>query len=152
MPKAVSERLDSLPQLGRADLHELWTQLFKAASPSRLRKDLLVPILAYRIQEQDFRSLGSDSRRRLRQLAREFEADPNVEVTSVPNIKPGTRLMRQWRGRVHVVNVEGKGYEYKGSRYQSLSEVARLITGTRWSGPLFFGVKRKDAKRTRETE
>ena len=60
---------------------------------------------------------------------------------------PGTRLVRQWGDRVHLVNVETNGYEYHGARYQSLSEIARLITGTRWSGPLFFGIKRESAKR-----
>ena len=102
--------------------------------------------------KQAFGSLGCDSRRRLRQLARQFEADPNSEITSVSSIKLGTRLVRQWRGQIHVVNVERKGYEYKGSRYQSLSEIARLITGTRWSGPLFFGVKGRQANRSREAE
>ena len=56
---------------------------------------------------------------------------------------PGTRLVRQWRNQVHLVSVEAGGYEYQGVRYKSLSEVARLITGTRWSGPLFFGLKDK---------
>ena len=54
---------------------------------------------------------------------------------TVPAMKPGTRLVRQWRNEVHLVNVEANGYEYRGIRYQSLSEIARLITGTRWSGP-----------------
>jgi len=68
-------------------------------------------------------------------------AASNARISSVPGIKPGTRLVRQWRGQVHVVNVEEKDFEYKGALYQSLSEIARLITGTRWSGPLFFGLK-----------
>jgi hypothetical protein len=58
----------------------------------------------------------------------------------------GTRLIRQWQDRTHLVTVEQNGYEYLGSRYQSLSEIARLITGTRWSGPLFFGLKTNRAK------
>jgi Protein of unknown function (DUF2924) len=53
----------------------------------------------------------------------------------------GTRLVREWRDEVHLVNVQPNGYEYKGGRYKSLSQIARLITGTRWSGPLFFGIK-----------
>jgi hypothetical protein len=141
--------LDSLPQLGKADLYELWTRLFKGALPRPLRKDLLIKMLAYRTQEQAFGSLSTGSRHRLRQ-SREFEADPDSEITSVPRIKPGTRVVRQWRSQIHVVNVEARGYEYNGSLYQSLSEIARLITGTRWSGPLFFGVKSKKANRTRE--
>ena len=103
----------------------------------------MIPILAYRIQEEAFGSLSAESRRRLRHLARLFAADPNARIPSVPGIKPGTRLVRQWRGKVHVVSVEEKGYEYKGTPYQSLSEIACLITGARWSGPLFFGLKGK---------
>jgi len=108
----------------------------------------MIPILAYRIQEQAFGSLSADSRRRLRHLARLFEADSNAKIPSVPSIKPGTRLVRQWRGQVHVVNVEEKGYEYKATTHQSLSEIACLITGTRWSGPLFFGLKGKRAAKS----
>ena len=104
----------------------------------------MIPILAYRMQEQAFGSLSADSRRRLRHLARVFAADPNARIPSVPGIKPGTRLVRQWQGQVHVVTVEEKGYEYEGTPYQSLSQIAGLITGTRWSGPLFFGLKGKE--------
>ena len=64
-----------------------------------------------------------------------------ARVSQRPAIKPGTRLIRQWKDQVHIVNVEEGNYEYRGARYESLSEIARLITGTRWSGPLFFGLK-----------
>jgi hypothetical protein len=70
-----------------------------------------------------------------------FEANSNPTVSSIPSIRPGTRLVRQWGDQVHLVNVEANGYEYQGARYQSLSEIARVITGTHWSGPLFFGTK-----------
>ncbi len=100
----------------------------------------MIPILAYRMQEQAFGSLGPRTRERLRQLGRGFD-EGNDPATPALRIRPGTRLVRQWGDRVHLVNVEANGYEYQGIRYQSLSEIARLITGTRWSGPLFFGVK-----------
>ena len=57
-------------------------------------------------------------------------------------LKPGTRLVREWRGEIHQVTVLDDGLEYRGSHYDSLSEIARSITGTRWSGPLFFGLRR----------
>ena len=101
----------------------------------------MVPILAYRLQEQAFGSLNAAGRGRLRQLARAFETNTNSSISSIPSIRAGTRLVRQWGDQVHLVNVEASGYEYQGVRYQSLSEIARLITGTRWSGPLFFGIK-----------
>jgi hypothetical protein len=152
MPNPVTERLGLLPQLDKADLYELWKQLFKGYSSPPLARDLLIRTLAYRTQEQAFGSLSAGSRHRLRRLACEFGAHPNSKITSELSIKPGTRLVRQWRGQIHVVNVEARGYEYNGSRYQSLSEIARLITGTRWSGPLFFGVKSKKTNRTRECQ
>ena len=61
-------------------------------------------------------------------------------MTSKQTLKPGTRLIREWREEVHLVNVGANAYEYKGGRYKSLSQIARLITGTRWSGPAFFGI------------
>ena len=150
MPDPISQQLDSLSRLSKSGLRDLWKQLFRTAAPPHLRKDVIIPILGYRLQERAFGSLSADSRRRLRHLARAFEADPNVGIPSVPRIKPGTRLIRQWRDQVHVVTVEETGYEYKGGRYQSLSQIARLITGTRWSGPLFFGLKPKQAQKSRE--
>jgi hypothetical protein len=141
MPDPIAQRLTALPNLSKTALRELWKQLFNVSPPSQLRRHLMIPILAYRLQEQAFESLSAASRGRLRQLARAFEANSSGSISAIPSIKPGTRLVRQWRDQVHLVNVETSGYEYQGARYQSLSEIARLITGTRWSGPLFFGIK-----------
>jgi|ERR1035438_6124708 hypothetical protein len=133
--------LDSLPTMSKDALSALWQQLFQSPPPHQLRRQLMVRILAYRIQEQEFRGLNPSARQRLRQMARALERDPAAEICAAPAFKPGTRLIRQWQDRTHIVTVEENGYEYQGSRYQSLSEVARLVTGTRWSGPLFFGLK-----------
>lgn len=141
MPDPISERLASLARLNKTELHDLWRQLLQEVPPPQMRRDLMIPILGYLIQEQAFGSLSANSCLRLRQLAQAFETNPNARIPSVSGIKPGTRIVRQWKEQVHVVNVEEKGYEYKGTRYESLSEIARLITGTRWSGPLFFGLK-----------
>ena len=146
MPDPIANRLAALPALNKVALCDLWKQLFNVPPPPQLRRDLMIPTLAYRIQEQAFGSLTASSRARLRQLSRAFESDSNAAIPSVPSIKPGTRLVRQWRDQVHLVNVEPRGYEYRGVRYQSLSEIARLITGTRWSGPLFFGIKNQQTK------
>ena len=142
----TAERLAELPKLSRLALCKLWKQVFDVSPSLQLRRDLMIPILSHRIQEQAFGSLTASSRTRLRQLGRAFETDANSAIVAVPGIKPGTRLVRQWRGQVHLVSVEAKGYEYQGASYQSLSEIARLITGARWSGPLFFGLKGKDSK------
>jgi Protein of unknown function (DUF2924) len=134
-------------------LCELWTTLFDAAPPPQLRKRLMISILAYRSQEQAFASLNAANRSRLRQLARAFETNSNSTVSSMPIVKPGTHLVRQWGDQVHLVNVGASGYEYQGTRYRSLSEIARLITGTRWSGPLFFGIKSEQSNgKTKEAQ
>jgi Protein of unknown function (DUF2924) len=141
MPDSLSTQLASLLSMPRDDLSALWHELFQSARPHQLRRQLMARILAYRIQERQFRELSPSARQRLRQMGRALEKDPAAEIFAVPAFKPGTRLLRQWGDRTHIVNVRKKGYEYQGSRYQSLSEIARLITGTRWSGPLFFGLK-----------
>jgi hypothetical protein len=145
MPDSVQERLSSLPRLSRDALCQLWKETFAGLPARQLRRELMVPILAYRLQEQCFGSLTARCRSLLTQHARALETNSNSTSDPQPNLKPGTRLIRQWNNQVHLVNVESAGYEYQGSRYQSLSQIARLITGTRWSGPLFFGIKGKQS-------
>jgi Protein of unknown function (DUF2924) len=152
MPVSSMQRLASLPHLSKPALCELWRQLFEREPPLGIRKDLILPIVAHRLQEQALGGLSEPGCRRLRQLARAFEADPNASFSTQPPVKPGTRLVRQWKEQVHVVEVETEGYAYKGTRYKNLSEIARLITGTRWSGPLFFGLKHKQSNQSREAQ
>jgi len=147
---AVTPGLSSLPALNKAALRDLWRHLFNRSAPPDIQKDLMLRIVAYRLQEQEFGGFNDARRRQLRDLAHEFEANPKATVSTRPPIKPGTRLLRQWKEQVHVVNVESKSYEYKGTQYQNLSQIARLITGTRWSGPLFFGVKVKQPNKAQE--
>ena len=149
----IAKRLADLPTLSRVALRDLWKQLFDAPPPPKLRRDLMIPILAYRLQEQAFGSLTAGARGRLRHLSRAFERSSESSIPSAPHTRPGTRLVRQWRDQVHLVNVEANGYEYQGARYRSLSEIARLITGTRWSGPLFFGIKNEQTgSKSKETQ
>jgi Protein of unknown function (DUF2924) len=149
---SVTQHLSSLPSLNKAALSDMWQRLFKRKPPPEIQKDLMLQIVAYRLQEQQLGGLSDGSRRRLRHLAQEFEAHPKAAVSARPPIKPGTRLVRQWKEQVHVVNVEPKGYAYKGAHYPNLSEIARLITGTRWSGPLFFGLKSKPSNQSPEVQ
>jgi hypothetical protein len=143
VPDSITHQVASLQHLSRLALGSLWRELFKKEPPRQMRNDLMLRIVAYRLQEQQFGGLSDASCRRLRQFASALEANPNAALSPKPAIRPGTRLLRQWKEQVHVVEVEAEGYEYKGARYESLSEIARLITGTRWSGPLFFGLKGK---------
>ncbi|MCU1252215.1 MAG: hypothetical protein JWQ49_5244 [Edaphobacter sp.] len=153
MSIAMEEEISNLPALSKAELLSRWRERLKQAPPSHLNKPILVPLLAYRLQEQVFGGLKPPYRRRLRELAESFERNPGrvaKTVSSSTRIKPGTRLIRQWDGQTHQVTVAEEGFEYKGERYKSLSEIARLITGTRWSGPLFFGLKQSEKTRVRQ--
>jgi hypothetical protein len=143
---SIADRLAGLLISSKAGLCKLWAELFKVDPPPGIRKELMVRVLAYRLQEQEFGGLSEGSLGRLRVLAKTIDINCNASSRG-PTIKPGTRLIRQWKDQVHVVHVEEGNYEYKGSRYQSLSEIARLITGTRWSGPLFFGLKSAPTER-----
>lgn len=143
MPNSVEKQLEILLDLPRADLAEMWLQLFNSPPDPKIRKPAMIRFLAYRIQEQAYGSLSATSERRLRQLEGLAAGSSNLKTSSVRKIQPGTRLVREWQNHVHLVSVETKGYEYRGVRYRSLSEIARLITGTRWSGPLFFGLRDK---------
>jgi hypothetical protein len=137
----VSDLLKTLPGMGKTALCQKWQELFNKTAPKHLRREFMVRILAYKIQENAFGGLSATTRRRLRQIAISLEnGNHKLKVDQRP-IKPGTRLIREWRGKTHTVSVAETGFEFQGSRYRSLSEIARLITGTRWSGPLFFGLK-----------
>ena len=140
---AIADRLFCLATLNKAELCELWRKVFNSAPEPKIRKPAMIRFLGYRIQEQAYGSLSAASERRLRQLEGSSAGNLDPKATSAQKVHPGTRLVREWQNQVHLVNVELKGYEYRGARYRSLSEIARLITGTRWSGPLFFGLKDK---------
>jgi hypothetical protein len=146
MPLELENRLTLLPKMSKAQLLALWKQLLRLPPPCQCRRGLLIKFLAHRMQEQAYGGLSPAARKRLSELARKFETNPKAKLSSTSRIKPGTRLIRDWRGQSHRVTVLENGYEYAGKRYSSLSQIARLITGTRWSGPLFFGLRGKQAK------
>lgn len=143
MSESLSRLLTEVHTAKKPELCRLWQEKFHQSAPSNLRRNTLAAVLAHRIQEQAFGSLSQDTIARLRRLARTIDTDPHALSASNPVIKPGTRLVRRWKGRNHLVTVEPNGFEYRGDRYDSLSHIARLITGTRWSGPLFFGLRHK---------
>ena len=135
---SLREQLEALEQAGAVELRAEWRRLFGAAPP-RLSRDLLVRALAYRVQE---RASGGLSRASLRQL--NIDADENgaaiARASPTPALKPGAKLVREWHGRSHVVSVTNAGFDYAGSTYRSLTEIAKLVTGAHWSGPRFFGL------------
>lgn len=150
----ISELLKALPKMSRDVLCQHWQERFHKPAPDGVRKELLVRMLAYRIQEQAYGGLSAQSRRRLDQMAAAMSSgDPKAAISNMVSAKPGTQLIRSWRGKTHTVTVQDSGYQYDGRKYRSLSEIARHITGTQWSGPLFFGLKsRRTAKGTKNAK
>jgi hypothetical protein len=141
MSTILAERIAQLPTLNKAQLLPIWRENFSIPPPPKLRKELMVPILAYRMQEREHGGLSHATRRRLKEIAISTRLKPRGRTTAV-DIQEGTTLVRTWKGELHEVRVFSDRYEYRGQRFGSLSEIARAITGTRWSGPAFFGTKR----------
>jgi len=143
MPNDTAKALDSLPKLSAAELRSLWAEAFGRPLAFRVQKDLLIKCLAYRLQEQGHGGLRPVTVKRLQKLVREFaHSDQTPVCIEAPRFKPGTRLIREWQGKTFEVTVMDQGFAYRGDRYESLSEIARTITGARWSGPRFFGLKK----------
>jgi hypothetical protein len=125
-----------------------WRELFGKEPPPYNRR-FLESRLAYRIQELAYGGLKRDTMERLRALAREHAKAPKDARRTAGTDRPlaGTRLVREWKGVEHHVTVLADGFEYLGHPYGSLSVVAREITGTRWNGWIFFGLKnQRDAR------
>ena len=109
--------------------------------PQRLSRDLLVRTIAWRLQEQRVGGASAKLMRELDRLADQLHRSGTLDIEREATIKPGTRLVREWHGETHRVTALDDGYLYGGRHFISLSEIARAITGTRWSGPRFFGLK-----------
>jgi len=139
----ISGELSKLQGLSRQQLLKLWQELYGRAAPLGMRRETLLAFLAYRIQENALGGMKPAMRAQLSRVAQTFDRKPSGQARAGPLLKAGTRLIRKWRGNGHEVFVTDGGYEYQGTSYQSLSEIARKITGTRWSGPTFFGLKKR---------
>jgi hypothetical protein len=147
----LADRLARLKTLDLSAMRQEWRRLYRA-EPARLSRDLMMRALAYRIQEIAFGGLSKAMLRRLASLAAEFESDGQIAPPAQPRVKPGARLVREWRGRTHAVVVTQDGFEFEGTLHRSLTSVAREITGAAWSGPRFFGLARApEASRGPET-
>jgi hypothetical protein len=132
--------LAALEALSRAELRKRWEELYGTPCPVQISRQLLLRALAYRMQEQALGGLDRATRRRLDRAAEDL-ASGRPLARAAPKIKPGTRLLREWQGVVHEVILLDRGVQYRDQSWPSLSAVAREITGTRWSGPRFFGLK-----------
>ncbi len=137
----LENKLTALATMSPAQLRAEWLRLYKSPAPA-MTPDLLRRGVAYRLQEQVHGGLRPTVKRELERLGAQLDRTEPVAVASL-HIKPGTRLVRDWGGASHHVLVEEGGFSYRDQRYRSLSEIASAITGTKWSGPRFFGLTRR---------
>lgn len=137
----VTSQIELLNRLTLAQLRDRWSEVFSAPPPAAARQDYLIRALAHHLQEQIGGGFAPSTQRRLAKLMADGAAKENSTHPARTNLKPGSRLLREWQGTTHEVAVVEGGFAYRAKTYKSLSEIARLITGTRWSGPLFFGLR-----------
>lgn len=134
--EAINEEVRALARLDLEGLRAEWRRRY--GPPPRLRSpDLVRRMLAWRIQVAAFGGLDAETRRQLRR--------PSAARALAPAPTPGTRISREWQGVVHEVEVVAGGFVHDGRQFASLSEVARAITGSRWNGPRFFGLREPKA-------
>src|SRR5215813_5138794 len=138
----VDRQIAELGDRSTDELRIAWRQFHRAEPPHGLSRDLMIRGLANQLQERAAGGSGRALQRRLQLLTGEFEKGARSFRPGIV-LKPGTSLVRQWRGHTHTVLVREDGFEYDGQRYRSLSVIAEKITGAHWSGPRFFGVSRR---------
>lgn len=142
MKTHVLSQLADLKSATADVLKARWRELFDTEPPAYNRR-FLENRLAYRIQELAFGGLSRDTQDRLKAMAKQYANQEPTERKIRPALRPiaGTKLIREWQGVEYCVTVRLNDFEYLGQPYKSLSSVAREITGTKWNGWVFFGLK-----------
>ena len=148
----LDQEIAALADRPTADLQARWQALYGAAPPGRVGRDLLIRAVAHALQAQAIGEFSPALRRRLQRLAADIRARGDVAISTRPRVKPGTRLIRQWKDETHEVTVLDDSFLWRGQSYRSLSQIARAITGTRWSGPVFFGLKQRTGRPVGSTD
>ena len=135
----LEREIDKLASIPRQKLLERWEAHYKTEPPKRISTELMVRAIAYQLQA---RHCGGLRPALVRQLTKctESAGGEAKRASRAPALQPGARLIREWNGVTHTVDVIDNGFEWQHERYGSLSEIAREITGARWSGPRFFGL------------
>jgi len=141
MTTAILTQVAALPAMPTDKLKAMWREL-TGTEPPPYNRTFLVKRLAYRLQELAFGGLSAQAERRLDDLADELDGKKKPKPKDMTAPIAGTKLIREWQGVMHEVTALADGFEWHGRRFKSLSAVARAITGTRWNGPLFFGLRK----------
>jgi hypothetical protein len=136
-------RIANLETMDREALLALWAATLGGEAPARLSRPFLRRILAFELQARAQGGLPASVKRKLESLAAAQAGGHRgqPQKATSPKLKPGGRLLREWNGTTHVVDVVEGGFLWRGERHRSLSAIARAITGAHWSGPRFFGLQ-----------
>ena len=137
----LEAKLIAIEKLGLPELRAEWRRLYRKPPPHRLSRDLLIRGIAYKIQEAVHGGLSKPTLRRLRILSDQSTSGVGSKLQRQAAFKPGTKLLREWNGTTHEVQVLADGFEWRGQTYASLTKIAEAITGAHWSGPRFFGLR-----------
>jgi hypothetical protein len=139
---SVEQQIATLEGMSPSELRNRWRETFRTPSPS-VSPGVLSRAIAYRVQERAHGGLPRSAAKEIERLTRRLERTGSVVDIREINLKTGTRLVRSWRGKTWNVLVCDDGFQFEDRRYESLSHIAREITGTNWSGPRFFGLKKR---------
>ena len=145
--KTIDVEIARLRELDVAVLRARWHTVFGRRSPPHLPRHLLFRILAYRLQADLLGDLDAESQRLLDRSETPEKAGQRAVARRPVDARPGTVLGREWNGQMQRVTVLENGFAWKGKTYASLSKIALAITGTRWNGPRFFGLRDKPSKK-----
>jgi len=137
----VEAELEQLRSMPIAELRARWRAKFKSEPPKAFGPDLLRRSIAHKLQEDAYGGLDRATARLLNQLIYQY-SKTRGKIVMPRRIMPGAVLVRHWKGQAHHITVLEDAFAYGGKSYESLSEIARLITGTRWNGPRFFGLRK----------
>src|SRR5215475_734436 len=148
MKGSILAQLAALKGAPAGVLKARWCELFDNEPPAYNRR-FLESRLAYRIQELAYGGLSRETLERLKAMAKQYATRDAAERQVRPTLRPitGTKLIREWEGIEHCVTVRAEDFEYLGRPYKSLSSIAREITGTKWNGWVFFGLKNSAQER-----
>lgn len=141
----IEDQLTGLAPMTPARLRAEWRRLHRGQGlPDGLTASQLIRGIAWRLQEKAHGGLTPARVRELDRLADQLLVEGEIDIGGTRSLKPGTRLVRHWHGKVYCVTVLDHGFEFEQRHHSSLTQIARQITGAAWSGPRFFGLKRKD--------
>jgi len=139
--EALATEIAGLSKLASDELRERWQTIYGKAPFREIGRSFLTRAIAYRLEERAYGGLKPSTRRLLARVAEETAIGGSPKKPQIRKAQSGTILIREWQGNAHRVTVLDDGVSFNGKRYRSLSEVAREITGSRWSGPRFFGLR-----------